>query len=99
MIYGMLGYTFAMIARHAQETGLQIIVAGRVREKPAAITLKMDVTFRAFSLDGPDTIDTALKNIDVLINCAGPFMYISKLLITAAIRQGHYLDLTAELDS
>ncbi|KSY16997.1 hypothetical protein BM280_11410 [Klebsiella michiganensis] len=35
----------------------QIIVAGRDREKLAANALKIDVDFRAFSLDDPDTID------------------------------------------
>lgn len=100
MIYGASGYTGAMIARHAQEAGLQIIVAGRDGEKLAAMALKMDVAFRAFSLDDPDTIDSALEDIDVLINCAGPFMYTAKPLITAAIRQKvHYLDVAAELDS
>lgn len=100
MIYGASGYTGAMIARHALEAGLTIIIAGRDREKLASIASELKVAFRAFSLDDPDTIDAALEDIDVLINCAGPFLYTARPLISAAIRQKvHYLDVAAELDS
>ncbi|WP_269077683.1 saccharopine dehydrogenase family protein [Siccibacter colletis] len=100
MIYGATGYTGAMIARHAQEAGLTIIIAGRDREKLAAMASELKVAFRAFSLNDPDTIDGALEDIDVLINCAGPFMHTARPLMSAAIRQKvHYLDVAAELDS
>ncbi|EKD7759046.1 saccharopine dehydrogenase NADP-binding domain-containing protein [Shigella sonnei] len=100
MIYGASGYTGAMIARHAQDAGLTIIIAGRDPEKLAAMASELNVAFRALSLDDPDTIDSALNDIDALINCAGPFMHTAKPLISAAIRQKvHYLDVAAELDS
>ncbi|MDI6634262.1 MULTISPECIES: saccharopine dehydrogenase NADP-binding domain-containing protein [Pantoea] len=86
MMRGASGYAWAMIARHAQEAGLTIIIAGRDREKLAAMASELKVAFRVFSLDAPETIDNALNDIDVLINCAGPFMYTVRPLISAAIR-------------
>lgn len=100
MIYGATGYTGSMITGHALEAGLQIIIAGRDREKLTAMASKLDVAFRVFSLDDPDTIDAALEDVDALINCAGPFLHTAPSLINAAIRQKvHYLDVAAELDS
>jgi len=100
MIYGATGYTGSMIARHTLEAGLQIIIAGRDREKLAAMASDLDVTFRFFGLDNPGTIDVALEDIDAIINCAGPFLHTARPLMEAAIRQRvHYLDVAAELDS
>ncbi|KAL2802501.1 hypothetical protein BJX63DRAFT_426034 [Aspergillus granulosus] len=48
----------------------------------------------------PKRIDTALKGITVLLNCAGPFFRTAEPLINACIRNKvHYLDIAAELDS
>lgn len=100
MIFGATGYTGSMIAGHALEAGLQIIIAGRDREKLVAMASKLGVGFRVLSLDDPDTIDAALKEVDVLINCAGPFIHTARPLMKAAIRQRvHYLDVAAELES
>ncbi|QFH87965.1 hypothetical protein FR760_24345 (plasmid) [Enterobacter hormaechei] len=100
MIYGATGYTGSMIVRHALEASLQIIIAGRDREKLAAMSSVLNVPFRAFSLDNPENIDGGLEDIGVVINCAGPFLHTARPLMEAAIRQKvHYLDVAAELDS
>ena len=100
MIYGATGYTGSMIVRHALESSLQIIIAGRDREKLAAMSSVLDVPFRAFRLDNPDTIDGGLADINAVLNCAGPFLHTARPLMEAAIRQKvHYLDVAAELDS
>ncbi|WP_274864388.1 saccharopine dehydrogenase family protein [Serratia marcescens] len=100
MIYGATGYTGRMIVQHALEARLQVIIAGRDREKLAAMSSDLDVPFRAFRLDNPVTIDSGFDNIDTVINCAGPFLHTARPLMEAAIRKKvHYLDVAAELDS
>jgi short subunit dehydrogenase-like uncharacterized protein len=49
-------------------------------------------------LRGPQKIEQALKDVDVVLHCAGPFVYTSKPMVEACLRTGtHYLDLTGEI--
>jgi short subunit dehydrogenase-like uncharacterized protein len=98
MIYGAAGYTGRMATEHAQAAGLNIIIAGRA-EAPLA-QLDLGLPRRVFSVDDPAAIAAALEGVDVLLNCAGPFMRTASPLMRAAIQACvHYLDLAAELDS
>ncbi|ORM63613.1 hypothetical protein PRCB_18940 [Pantoea rodasii] len=100
MIYGATGYTGRMIVQHAVDAGVPLIIAGRNEEKLTAMANALNLPFRTFALDDPHTIDKALTDVAVLLNCAGPFMHTADALIKAAIRnQLHYLDVAAEHDS
>ena len=96
MIYGASGYTGRMATEHAREAGLDVVVAGR-SEAPL---VALGGAYRVFSVEDPAAIDTALADIAVLLNFAGPFLHTAEPLMRAAIRNGvHYLDVAAELDS
>jgi short subunit dehydrogenase-like uncharacterized protein len=100
MIYGAAGYTGRMVTEHARAAGLNIIVAGRSEAPIAQLAAELDLPSRVFSVDEPIAIAVALKGVDVLLNCAGPFMRTAEPLMRAAIAAGvHYLDFAAELDS
>lgn len=100
MIYGAAGYTGRMATEHAKAAGLDVIVAGRLEDRIAQVAAELDLPFRAFPVDDPGAIATALEGVDVLLNAAGPFMRTAGPLMRAAIEAGvHYLDFAAELDS
>jgi short subunit dehydrogenase-like uncharacterized protein len=100
MIYGAAGYTGRMAAGHAKAAGLDIIVAGRAEDPLVQVAQDLDLPWRVFSVDDPAAVAAALEGVDVLLNCAGPFLRTAGPLMRAAINAGvHYLDFAAELDS
>jgi short subunit dehydrogenase-like uncharacterized protein len=102
IIYGAAGYTGSMAAEHAAIAGLNLVLAGREkdREKLEALANRLGAAVKLFSLDKPDTTVTSLAGISVVLNAAGPFANTAEPLIAAAIRAGvHYLDFSAELDT
>lgn len=99
MIYGATGYTGRMTAQHATVAGLNPILGGRDPGQLAQLADDLGVEHRAFDLTDPDSVDGALRDVAVLVNCAGPYQYTAAPLMTASIRSGvHYLDMAAELD-
>jgi len=97
MIYGAAGYTGRMVAEQARAVGLSPILAGRDRAALSEVAERLGLRSRIF---GVDDAAAALADVDVLLNCAGPFLDTAGPLMRAAIAAGaHYLDVAAELDS
>jgi len=100
MIYGAAGYTGRMATEHAQTTGLDVIVAGRLEDRIAEVAAELQLPYRVFAVDDPAAVSASLESVDVLLNAAGPFLHTAGPLMRAAIAAGvHYLDFAAELDS
>ncbi|CPR14262.1 saccharopine dehydrogenase NADP-binding domain-containing protein [Brenneria goodwinii] len=100
MIYGATGYTGRMIVTQAMRSGVPLILAGRNDAKLAVLASELNLPYRSFSLRESASIDEALADVAVLLNCAGPFMRTADTLMKVTIRKKiHYLDITAELDS
>ena len=102
MIYGAAGYTGKMAATNAQKAGVELVLAGREQDKAKFVALagELGVEYRLFAVDDLPASKAALSDIDVLLNCAGPFMLTAEQLMKACIEAGvHYLDIAAELDS
>jgi len=100
MIYGATGYTGRMAADHARAAGLDLILAGRDETRLAELGRTLGTEHRVFALDEDAVVGTALHDVAVLLNCAGPFQRTANPLMRGAIRAGaHYLDIAAELDS
>lgn len=98
LIYGANGYTGELITRMAAERGLKPILAGRSEAKVAELAAKYDFEFRVFSLDETAKLDAALKEVDMVLHCAGPFSITSRPMVEACIRNGkHYTDITGEI--
>lgn len=98
LIYGASGFTGSLIAHALVKAGHRPILAGRDRARlgPLATTLgKLEV--RMASVSDPASLARALDGVQVLINCAGPFLRLGEPVLRAAIEQGvHYLDTTGE---
>jgi short subunit dehydrogenase-like uncharacterized protein len=99
MIYGATGYTGRLTARYAAAAGLDPILGGRNTDRLTQLAGELGVDHRVFGLDDPASVDRALSDVAVLVNCAGPYQRTAAPFMAAAIRTGaHYLDMAAELD-
>lgn len=95
MIYGATGYTGELIARQAVAAGMRPIVAGRSERKLRPFADELRLPYHVFTLD---QAASALAEVDVLLNCAGPFRRTLPVLVRAcAETRTHYLDLAGEV--
>lgn len=98
LIYGCNGYTGDLISRLAKKQGLTPILSGRNAASVKKLAEELQLPFVVFDLADTAAADSALKDIKVVLHCAGPFIYTSKPMIDACVRnQAHYLDITGEI--
>lgn len=99
LLYGASGYTGKLIVEEALKRGLNPILAGRNEEKLQQLTKGNDLQYRVFDLSRRVTIAEHLKDIDVVLHCAGPFSATAKQMMAACLySQTHYLDITGEIE-
>ncbi len=99
MIYGANGYTGTLIAREAARRGLAPVLAGRSLDKVGAIAAETSLAKAAFSLTDTVALRAALKDVDLVLHCAGPFSATAQPMIDACLDTAtHYLDITGEID-
>lgn len=98
LLYGATGYTGQLIARQALCEGLRPLLAGRDERKLAALAEQLELPYRVVPIEPREGLDAALRDIDVLLNAAGPFGHTAVPLADACIRsRTHYLDVTGEV--
>jgi short subunit dehydrogenase-like uncharacterized protein len=98
LIYGANGYTGELIVRYAAERGMKPILAGRNARKVESLAKKHELDFRVFALDETEQLDAALREVEFVLHCAGPFSLTSKPMVEACLRtERHYLDITGEI--
>lgn len=98
LIYGSYGYTGDLIAREAVARGLRPILAGRDPQRLAQQAAELGLQHVAFSLDDRATMDLALQQAQVVLNCAGPFSRTAQPMVDGCLRNRvHYLDITGEI--
>jgi short subunit dehydrogenase-like uncharacterized protein len=99
LIYGANGYTGDLAAREAVARGHRPILAGRNRDAILALAKELDLEHRIFSLDDKVAADAVLREVEVVLHCAGPFSHTYKPMADACLRTGtHYLDITGEIE-
>ncbi|WP_133137475.1 saccharopine dehydrogenase family protein [Legionella rowbothamii] len=100
MIYGANGYTGELIAREAKARGLNPILAGRNENAIIALAEELGFNNRIFNLSDQKNTVHQLSEVQLVLNCAGPFSTTSQQMITACIQSGtHYLDITGEIST
>ena len=99
LIYGSNGYTGELIVERAADEGAKPVLAGRSHDKIETQAALCELDFRVFALDEPAALDQGLKDMRVVLNCAGPFSRTAAPIAEACIRTGtHYLDITGEIE-
>jgi len=99
LIYGANGYTGRLMAAEAVRRGLQPILAGRNAGALQALGLQLGLPVRVFDLDVPQKISEGLKDVSLVLHCAGPFSATCAPMLEGCLAAGaHYLDITGEID-
>jgi len=101
LLYGANGYTGRLIAQEAVRRGLHPILAGRTASSIEPLARELNLRSRSFPLsaDNIPAIAAELADVDLVLNCAGPFALTARPMIEACLQaKVHYLDITGEID-
>jgi short subunit dehydrogenase-like uncharacterized protein len=99
MIYGANGYTGSLIAQEAARRGMRPVLAGRRENAIAAQARELALPARAFSLRSPAAVAEQLRDVQLVLNCAGPFSKTATTMVEACLlARANYLDITGEID-
>jgi short subunit dehydrogenase-like uncharacterized protein len=99
LLYGANGYTGELIARFASEYDLQPILAGRRKEAVKVLADKLTMPYKVFDLSDTAALEAALREVKVVVHCAGPFDHTAKPMADACLKTGaHYLDINGDMD-
>lgn len=98
LIYGATGFTAHLLTNEVLKFTKSIILAGRNQESIEKIAKEFKIPFVIFDLQDPKHIQKNLENIQLVINCAGPFKYTFQPMVEACLASGtHYTDITGEI--
>jgi short subunit dehydrogenase-like uncharacterized protein len=98
MIYGANGYTGRLVAAEAVARGQAPVLAGRNRGEVEALAQELGLPSVIVRLDERTRLAAALRDLQLVLHCAGPFSATSQPMIEACLDTGtHYLDITGEI--
>ncbi len=97
LVYGAYGYTGELISGAAVDRGLDPILAGRHGDRLRDLGRDLRADVREFDLAIPEVVAESVRDVDAVLNCAGPFADTAEPLVDACIETGtDYLDVTGE---
>jgi short subunit dehydrogenase-like uncharacterized protein len=95
LVYGAYGYTGRLVAEAAADRGLDPVLGGRDGERLETVGESLGLPTRSFPVSEAKAF---VGDVDVVLNCAGPFDETADPMVDACIERGtHYLDITGEL--
>jgi short subunit dehydrogenase-like uncharacterized protein len=98
LLYGSYGYTGQLIVDLATQQGLRPILAGRNEKQLSAQARQYNLDYRAFALEETEKLDSALREVDAVLHCAGPFVHTFRQMAEACLRtKRHYVDISGEI--
>jgi short subunit dehydrogenase-like uncharacterized protein len=98
VLYGSYGYTGNLIAEIAAESDPEFVLSGRNEEKLIEQSKRLNMPYKTASLESVSDLDELLKDAELVLHCAGPFVHTWKAMADACLRNGcHYLDITGEI--
>jgi short subunit dehydrogenase-like uncharacterized protein len=96
LVYGATGHVGREAAVAAIERGLRPVVARR-SEEVRQVAYDLGVEAVVVGVDDPAGLRSALSDVPVVLNCAGPFAHTFRPVVEACLDTGtHYLDITGE---
>jgi short subunit dehydrogenase-like uncharacterized protein len=98
LVYGSYGYTGNLIARFAKEDGVEVVLSGRNAERLREQAERYGLDSVPVDLSNPESLRNALRDMDVVIHCAGPFSRTYEAMAQACLdTHTHYMDITGEV--
>jgi short subunit dehydrogenase-like uncharacterized protein len=99
LIYGSYGYAGRLSARRAVREGLTPVLAGRRVEPVERLATGLGLDHRVFSLEHSSVVARQVRDVDAVLNCAGPFSATTPPLLTACLEEGtDYLAIAGNVD-
>jgi short subunit dehydrogenase-like uncharacterized protein len=99
LIYGSYGYTGNLIVEQSIKMGFKPLLAGRDENQLRAQAEKFGLEYRAFSIEDSSALDSALREVDAVLHCAGPFVLTFWQMAEACLRtKRHYVDISGEIE-
>lgn len=98
LIYGSYGYTGQLITNRAIQKGLRPVLAGRDEKRVRSQAEALGLEYRTFALDDTSALHDALREVEGVLHCAGPFVHTYRQMAEACLATGrHYLDISGEI--
>lgn len=98
LLYGSYGYTGQLIADLAVQQGLKPVLGGRNETQLRAQAERLNLEYRAFSLDDTPALYSALQEVEGVLHCAGPFVHTFRRMAEAClVTRRHYVDISGEI--
>ncbi len=98
LLYGSYGYTGSLIAEQAVSQGIRPILSGRDARRLHSQANQLGLECHPVDLDDARGLEVALKEVPLVLNCAGPFVHTFQPVVEACLRlRRHYLDITGEI--
>ncbi|MFK8029126.1 MAG: trans-acting enoyl reductase family protein [Gammaproteobacteria bacterium] len=99
LIYGANGYTGKLTVMEAKKRGMQPVIGGRNAGQITRLAGDTGCKHVVLDLEEGERLRRHLKDISVVLNCAGPFKHTAQPLIEACLdTHTHYIDITGEID-
>jgi hypothetical protein len=100
-VYGAYGHTGRFVVAELRARGYVPLLLGRDHGKLLALARDQPgLETRQATVDDPAALDSALRDTDAVINCAGPFATTAAPLVEATLRAGlPYVDVAAEIEA
>lgn len=98
LLYGANGYTGQLIARYARQYGLEPVLAGRRKEALELLSNQCRMPYKVIDLNDTQSLQTALKEVQVVLHAAGPFHDTARQMVEACLQTNtHYLDINGDI--
>jgi short subunit dehydrogenase-like uncharacterized protein len=107
LLYGATGYSGRLIAAEgalsmsdgADVPGYRMVLAGRDGREVARLAREHGMEARVFGIEDRQRVISELRDVDVVINAAGPFALTANHLAKGALGAGcHYVDINGEAE-
>jgi short subunit dehydrogenase-like uncharacterized protein len=99
LLYGAYGYTGRLTAKLAAARKLDVVLAGRDKNRLAELGHRLSLQTRAVALDDAGELRAALSDIACVVHMAGPFAVTSAPMLDSCLAtRTHYIDITGEID-
>jgi short subunit dehydrogenase-like uncharacterized protein len=97
LVYGAYGYTGRLIISELKKRNINPVIAGRDEVKLRQLAKETELAFEVLEISDTNGFIRVLKNMNLLIHCAGPFIDTAEPVAEMCIGTGcHYIDITGE---